>query len=85
MLHGLFSSFKERGYSSCGMQVSHCGSFACGGAWTLGLKGFSSCGSRVLEHRLDSVELGLSCFAAGGILPNQGLNPGLLHWQIFHH
>ena len=28
-----------------------------------------------------AVVCGLSCSAAGGIFPNQGSNPGALHWQ----
>ena len=57
------------------MQVSHCGSFACGGAWTLGLKGFSSCGSRVLEHRLNSLAHGLRGSTSCGGLPRPGIEP----------
>ena len=33
-----------------------------------------SCGFQALEHRL-------SCSAGGGILPDQGLNLGLMSWQ----
>ena len=53
--------------------LSSCGVFSCG-AWALGHVSFSSCGSRALR-------LGLSCFEACGIFPDQGLNPYLLHWQ----
>ena len=43
--------------------------------------------SLVGEHRILSttaivVARGLSCFAACGIVPDQGLNPCLLHWQV---
>lgn len=32
-------------------------------------------------HRLIALAPGLSCSAACGILPDQGSNPWLLHWQ----
>ena len=41
------------------------------------LAGFSSCGSWDLEHRLNSCVVW-----ACGILPDQGSNPCLLHWQV---
>ena len=53
--------------------LSGCGVFSCG-AWALGHASFSSWGSRALG-------LGLSCFEACGIFPDQGVNPYLLHWQ----
>ena len=59
----------------------HCGGFSCGaravGAWAsvVTAHGLSSCGSQALEHRLSS------CSATCGIVPDQGLNPCLLHWQ----
>ena len=42
---------------------------------TLGHAGVSSCSSRALEHRLNSVAHRLSCSAACGIFLDQGLNP----------
>ena len=44
-------------------------------------------GSVVVAHRLQStgsvvVAHGLSCSAACGIFPDQGLNPCPLHWQV---
>ena len=33
----------SRGYSSCGMQASHCGGFSCCRAQALGHVGFSNC------------------------------------------
>ena len=55
LLHGLFSGFSERGLlSGCGAQASHCDDFSCCRAWALGHLGFSSYGSRALEHRLNS-------------------------------
>ena len=49
----------------------------------------SSCGAQVVgtqasvvaASRLSSVVHDLSCSTACGILPNQELNPGPLHWQ----
>ena len=59
--HGLFSSGEWGLFSSFGAQASHCGGFSCWGAWVLWHRGFSSfdtwahsCGSRVLEQRLNS-------------------------------
>ena len=52
LLHKLFSSCSEGGYSICGVAASHCGNFSCREFWALGCKGFSSCGSRALKHRL---------------------------------
>ena len=52
------------------MQASHC-------------SGFSSCGARALGVRAPVVVAhGLSCAAACGIFPDQGLNPCPLHWQV---
>ena len=49
-----FSCCREQGLlSSCGAQASHCGGSSCCRAQALGLKGFSSCGSQALEHRLN--------------------------------
>ena len=55
-------------------------SFCCG-AWALGC-GLSSCGLWALEHWLSSCVHGLSYLAAHRILPEQGLNPCALHWQL---
>ena len=43
--------------------------------------GFSSCGSRALECSLNNCGAQLSCSAARGIFPDQGLNPCPRHWQ----
>ena len=55
--------------------------FSCCGARALGTwasvvvaRGLCGAGSVVVAH-------GLSCSAACGIFPDQGLNPCLLHWQ----
>ena len=53
----------------CSVQASHCGDFSCGGAQALG-----AWASVVVVHRL-------SCSAACGIFPDQGLNPCPLRWQ----
>ena len=54
LLCGLFSSCVEWGLlSSCDMRASHCGDFSCG-AQALGHTRFSSCASKVPEHRLSS-------------------------------
>ena len=52
------------------------------GSWTseVAARGLGSCGSQSLEHRLNGS--GISCPSTGGILPDQGSNPCLLHWQV---
>ena len=63
-----FSSCDEQELlSSCNAQASRYDGFFCFGAWAL-----EQMGSVVVEH-------GLSCPAACGILPDQGLNPCPLH------
>ena len=80
--------------STCGVWASHCSDFS-SGTWALGHGGFRSCstcaqqlwllgsraqaqqwcrGSVVVAHRLS---FSMAC----GIFPDQGSNPGLLHWQ----
>ena len=85
---GFLSLWRAGATLRCGSQASHCGDFSCCRAWALGHTGFSSCGtwasvvwlagssagSVVVAHRL-------SCSAACGIFPDQGLNPWPLHWQ----
>ena len=73
LLCGHSPSFCEQGLlSSCDVQASHCSGFSFCGAGALGRPAFSSCGSQALEHRLSN--WGLSCSAACGIFPDQGLN-----------
>ena len=55
--------------SSCKARASHCGGFSCGG---VGLKSLQD--SAVVAR-------GLSCSAACGIFPDQGLNLCSLRWQ----
>ena len=68
--------------STCSALVCHCRGFSCYGAWALGIVGFSSCGFWALEHRLNIVAHRLTCSMTCGILPYQGSNPCLLHWQV---
>ena len=72
----------------CGARASHGGGFSCCRARALGARasvavarGLSSCGLQALERRSVIVVHGLSCSAACGIFPDQGSNPGPLHWQ----
>ena len=86
----LFSSCGEVGLlSGSGAQASHRGGFSCCGAQALGHAGLSSGGtwaqylqlpgSVVVAHRL-------SCSAACGIAPDQGLNPvSCIGRWIFYH
>ena len=66
----------------CGARASHCGSFACCGAWALGTRasvvvarGFSSCGSRALESRLSSCGARAYLLRSMWDLPRPGLEP----------
>ena len=66
-----FSSYGHQGLlSSCRVEATSCG------AQVVGTQA-----SVVAASRLSSVAHGLSCSTACGILPNQELNPGPLHWQ----
>ena len=66
-------------FSSYSVWASRCGGFPCCEVQALGHMGFSSCGSKALEHSLNSYRL--NCSAACGIFPAQGSNSCLLHWQ----
>ena len=49
------SSLLLRCFSHCGVQAPHCGGLSCcWSVWALECAGFSSCSSRVLEHRITS-------------------------------
>ena len=63
--------------SSCGVQASHCSGLSCQGA--IGHSGFSNCGSWALEHGLN--ELFQFLWGLWDLLPDQGLNLFLSHWQ----
>ena len=65
-----FSSCCKRGATLCWRaRASHCGGFSC-------------CGARGPRARVSVVAVnGPSCSAACGIFPDQGSNPGSLHWQ----
>ena len=82
-----FSSCSEGGYS-----LSWCAGFS---LWqplllrSTGSRcaGFSSCGSKALERRLQNAGSAAmahrpSCSVACGILPDQGSNLCFLHWQV---
>ena len=52
------------------------------GVWASQWNGFLCCRARALGvHASVVVARGLSCSAACGIFPDQGLNPCHLHWQ----
>ena len=77
LLLGL-SSHQQAGLpSSCGVRAAHGSGFALEhGLWAAWASVIAACGfssSWALEHRL-------SCSAACGIFPDQGLNPCLLCW-----
>ena len=90
LLCGLFCFCDQWGpLSSCSGRAFHCGGVSCGGAQALGAwatgvapHGLSRCGSWILDTGSVVVARGLSCSAACGIFPDQGLNPCLLHWQV---
>ena len=78
---GFFPSFEVQGLLSS-VRASHCGGFSYWGAGLWGAtasvvvaRGLQSAGSIVVAY-------GLSCSAACGNFPDQGLNPCLLHWQV---
>ena len=54
------------------------------GSWP---RGFSSCGSQALEHRLNSCGTQASCSATCGILPDQGSNhvSCIGRWILYHY
>ena len=56
------------------------------GLWSTGsaaaARGLSSCSSRALEQGSAAAVHALSCSTACGIVPDQGLNPCLLHGQV---
>ena len=61
LLCGLSSNFSKQGPASlpwCAW-ASHCGGFSCCRARSLGHWGFSSCGSWILEHSLNSCDAGV--------------------------
>ena len=77
---------------SGGVQASHCGGFSCFGAGLQATRARFGAGLQatqalaVVVPRLQSTDSvivvhGLSCSTAHGILPDQGSNLCLLHWQ----
>ena len=81
LLRGLSLVVASGGHCLVAMRGSHCGDVSRGGAQALGYAGFSSCGSRALEHRLNSY--GPRPWLLRGIwdLPRSGSNLCLLPWQ----
>ena len=55
---------------------------SCGGARALGMQASAAAAPRLQSTGSAVVAHGLSCSAARGIFPDQGLNPCLLHWQV---
>ena len=55
--HSLPLVVASGGRSSSSCVISHCSGPSCCAAWALGPSGFSSCGSRAPEHRLNSCKL----------------------------
>ena len=75
-LLGLFSSCGKQGpLSSCGARASRCSRLSCCGAQPPGHAGSATVAPRLCRHSA------LSRSTTCGILPDQGLNPCLLHWQ----
>ena len=83
-----FSCVREQGLvSSYSVWASHCCGFPCCGAEALGWQALEVSASVVAALGLESTGLivvvhELSCSVACGIFSDQGLNPGLLHWQV---
>ena len=75
LLCGLSLVVASGGHCLVAVRGSHCGDVSCGGAQALGCAGFSSCGSRALEHRLNSY--GPRAWLLRGIwyLPRSGIEP----------
>ena len=55
--------------SNCCVKASHCCSYSC-------------CRTQALEHRLNTCVAQACCSQTRGILPDQGPNPCLVHWQV---
>ena len=70
------------GSSLLSAQAALCDGFSRCRAWAGGCMGFRSCGSRGLEHSLNSCGAWLDWSAAAGVFPDQGSNSSLLHWQV---
>ena len=75
LLPGLFLVTKSGG---CSLD----GGFSRCRAQARGRVGFRSWGPRPGSPGSIAVALGLSCCMARGIVPDQGSNPALLHWQL---
>ena len=84
----LESFFKNNVFACAGSLLLHV-LFSWCRAWALGCEasvvaacGFNSCAPRLQNTGYIVVMHGLSCPVALGIIPDQGLNPCLLHWQV---
>ena len=89
LMHGLFSSCGERGYSLvlCRLPIVVASLAAEGGLWGLWApvavaRGLCSCSSLASSTGSVVMALRLTHSRACGIFPDQGLNPCLLHWQV---
>ena len=67
-VHRLFLLAASGGTPRCGPRAFHC-------------TGFPGCGAEALGTQAQQLSHELSCSAARGIFPDQGLNPCSLHWQ----
>lgn len=77
LLSALLGLLLHVGLFSCDAWASHCGSFSCWGAWALGMQA-----SVIVECWLSICGAQSSCSVACGIVPDQGSNVCLLHWQM---
>ena len=76
LLCRLFCSCSSQGLlSSWGALASHCGGFSCWGAWALEWEIFGSCGSQVLEHRLNSCGAWVQLLCGIRDFPRPGIKP----------
>ena len=63
----------SEGYSLLAVWGFHCSSLFPFGAWALGFTSFSNCGSRALEHTLNSCSTGASLLRGKWDLPGPGM------------
>ena len=75
LLHGLFSSCSEQGYSVGAVCRLHCSGFSSFRLWALQHVCFSSCGSGDPEHRLNSCGKQAQLLHSMWDLPASGIKP----------
>ena len=81
--HAGFSLAAEsRGTLCCSARASPCGGSSCCGAQTVGSVGFSSCCSQAAKPRLSSCEAQAGLLLGMWNLPQPGMEPMSLHWQL---